>query len=1061
MQVTRQRRINEKKQISLFGRGVGRRTLLVTAGITVALAVTGTAVAQTHQFGTDQVGQTTANGQVLSSNQYIAPYGERLVINNGKIMSSSVSPDGTHVAASLADGGMALAIVDLKSWKVQQLVGNNAAADLRIGGNDVGQEGPTYSPDGSQLWLGQTGGYTRFTVNPDGSVANPTSIKIPANGSKQALASAAVFSADGSTVYSAVNGQNRVVAINAATGAIEQSWAVGNAPRGMVQVGTKLYVSNEGGRPAKPMPGSLLDQVSTVTASGENPPNEVAVNLKDHDPSTKWLARNPTGWVTYQLAKPKAVVQYSLTSANDSPGRDPKDFTLQGSNDGSTWTDLDKHTGQRFNSRYLTKSYTFTNTTAYSYYRLNVTANYGDPLLQLSGWDISDSTAPAEPTQNSYGTAVPADPNAGSTTGTVSVIDLANPTAAPSSIDVGLHPTAMYAKKGAVFVANTATNDVSVIDTAKDKVVQTIATQPWPKASVGYHPNAVTLTDDGHLLVTLGGANAVAVYRYTSPLEPVSYVGLLPTDYFPSEIATVGNEIVVSNTRGIDARRPGRPVGHGTHDTTSSLTRFTLPDDSVIKSQTGKVFSQNSWNGGSVTLSEGKGDAKPVPVPLKLGDPSTIKHVFMIVKENRTYDQVFGDMPQGNGDPKLAQFGENVTPNQHALAKQFGLYDNTYDIGTNSAEGHNWLMQADDPEYTESMAGEYVRTYDTYDDALGHQKSGFIWTGAQAAGKTVKDFGEYQLQSNSKPSGASWQNLYCDTKNMEANPGQDTAYPMHSAVAIPSLDKVSVHSFPGGDLNIPEIYRYEIWKRDFEKNGPANLNMVWFPNDHTGGAPNAAAQVADNDLAVGKMVDTISHSKYWKDSAIFVVEDDTQAGIDHVDGHRGPIQIISPWAQHGKVDSRYYSQITMIRTIEQILGIHPMNQKDSAATPMRGAFTQNPDYTPFTALPNRVPLTDGLKTPPACGLDTPAPQNPTAAAAVPSATVPADMQALAAKWDNWKSKQRLTGPNAKVDFASPAQMDHFTWYQTHNWKTPYPGEKKIFAPQDVPGAYIPAPESDG
>src|SRR5262249_48406753 len=155
---------------------------------------------------------------------------------------------------------------------------------------------------------------------------------------------------------------------------------------------------------------------------------------------------------------------------------------------------------------------------------------------------------------------------AATTTGTVSVIDLANPGAAPSSIDVGLHPTALYAKNGAVFVTNTATNDVSVIDTSSDKVVQTIATQPWPEASVGYEPDAVTLTDDGHLLVTLGRANAVAVYRYTSPLEPVSYVGLLPTDYFPAEIATVGNQVVVSNTRGIDARRAANDR-HGTHDT--------------------------------------------------------------------------------------------------------------------------------------------------------------------------------------------------------------------------------------------------------------------------------------------------------------------------------------------------------------------------------------------------------------------------------------------------------------------------------------------------------------
>ncbi|WP_445281728.1 alkaline phosphatase family protein [Streptomyces sp. DSM 118148] len=917
MQVTRHRRRVQRNGVALLGRRVGRRTLL-TAGVTaVAVTAAGTAFAQTHQFGTDQVGQVTDRGQVVSSDQYIAPYGERLVIDNGKIMSSSVSPDGTHLAASVTDGGSALSIVDLKKWTVQQLVGSAASSAPRLGSNEVGQEGPTYSPDGSQLWLGQTDGYTRFTVRPDGSVGDPVTVKIPADGTKHALVGEAVFSPDGSTVYSAVNGQNRVVALDAATGAVRRSWAVGNAPRDLVRVGDKLYVSNEGGRPAKP----------------------------------------------------------------------------------------------------------------------------GDTTL------------------NSYDTQVPADPRTGATTtGTVGVIDLAHPDAAPASIDVGLHPTALYAKRGALFVTNTATNDVSVIDTRRDKVVQTIATQPWPEASVGYEPDAVTLTDDGHLLVTLGRANAVAVYRYTTPQEPVSYVGLLPTDYFPAEIATVGGQVLVSNTRGVDARRPTSSAGHATHDTTSSLTRFELPDDSVIRSRTPEVFQQNGWSRGSVQLAKGKGRQKPVPVPQRLGDPSTIKHVFLIVKENRTYDQLFGDLPQGDGDPSLAQFGENVTPNQHALARQFGLYDNAYDIGTNSAEGHNWLMQADNPEYTESSAGEYKRSYDTEDDALGHQRTGFIWSGAQAAGRSVRDFGEFQ-QFLSKPADATWQNLYCDARNMDAT-GQDTAYTLNSSSPIPSLNDVSVHGFAKFDTSVPDIYRQQIWKRDFEKNGPADLNMFWLSSDHTGGPANAAAQVADNDLATGRIVDEISHSRYWKDSAIFVVEDDSQAGLDHVDGHRAPIQIISPWARHGAVDSHYYSQITVIRTIEQILGIHPMNQKDSAATPMRGAFTRKADLTPFTALPNRTSLTGGLKTPPACGTDTPAPQDP-AAAPAPSAKVPADKRSLAAQWDRWKSKQRLTGPNAVPDYANPAQMNHFTWYETHNWKKPYPGESKIFEPDDVPGAYIPSAESDG
>ncbi|MFB9689687.1 bifunctional YncE family protein/alkaline phosphatase family protein [Amycolatopsis plumensis] len=913
MQVTRRRRRAVK------GRS-GHRFRFATAGsVTLVLVATGTGVggASTRQFGEDQVGQVTANGQVVAADQYLQPIGDRLVVNNGKIMASAVSPDGSHLAALTTDGGIALTVVDLKSWRVQQLVGNSATANLRIPGNDVGQEGPSYSPDGKTLWLAQTDGYTRFTVNPDGTVAAPTPVKIPADGAKHALVAQAAFSADGSTVYSAVNGQNRVVALDAATGAIERSWAVGNAPRDLVRVGSKLYVSNEGGRTARP----------------------------------------------------------------------------------------------------------------------------------------------GEPTLNSYNTQVPASPFTGATTsGTVSVVDLAHPAAEPKSIDVGLHPTAVYAKDGALFVTNTAGNSVSVIDTGRDQVVQTIATQPWPEAAVGYEPDGVTLTGDGHLLVTLGRANAVAVYRYRRAQEPVSYVGLLPTDYFPTAITASGQDVLVSNTRGIDARRPTTAAGHGTHDTTSSLQKFRLPSDTAIRGYTAKVFRQNGWTPGSVQVAHDNGHRKPVPVPARLGDPSTIKHVFLLVKENRTYDQVFGDDPRGNGDPTVTQFGENVTPNQHALERQFGLYDNTYDIGTNSAEGHNWLMQADNPEYTESSAGEYLRSYDTEDDALGHQSSGFLWTGALAAGKSVRDFGEFQ-QFLTKPAGASWQNLYCDAKNMAAT-GEPSAYPLVSSSPIPSLNDVSVPGFPKFDTAVPDVYRYQIWKDDFEKHGPADLNMFWLSSDHTGGPPNAAAQVADNDLAVGRIVDTISHSPYWKDSAIFVVEDDSQAGLDHVDGHRAPVQIISPYAQHGVVDSHYYSQITMIRTIEQILGVKPMNQKDSAATPMSAAFTQRPDFTPFTALPNRTSLTAGLATPPSCGPDTPAAPDP-AAAPVPSSAVPADKQQVAAQWQEWTAHQRLTGPDAVADYANPAQMNHFTWYQTHGWQLPYPGENQVYAPAQVPGAYLPSAESDG
>ncbi len=910
MQVKRQRRRAEKPTFPVR-LGGGKARLALAGGTALALVLTGTglAVGSTIGFGTDEAGQTVKQGLVVSDNQIISPYGQRLVLSNGKIMGSTASPDGSHLAVTLADGSQAVGIVNLQTWAVQQYISP--------GGSDVGQESPTYSPNGTQLWVGRNDGYTRFTVNPDGSLSNPVQISIPAHGGKDALVGKAVFSSDGSTVYSAVNGQNTVVAINASTGAIEQTWNVGNAPRDLILVGSKLYVSNEGGRPA--------------TA--------------------------------------------------------------------------------------------------------------GDTTI------------------NSYGTQVVASDFTGAgTTGTVSVIDTATPSAAPASINVGLHPTGLYYKNGAVFATNTNSDTVSIIGTATGRVMQTISTQPWPESKIGYEPTATTMTGDGHLLVTLSGADAVAVYKYTSPRNPVSYVGLIPTDYFPTGITSSGNNILVTNMRGIDARRSATGA-HGTHDTTASLTKFTLPSDGQIRAMTGTVFKNNGWTPGSVAYASRHqaAHAKPVPVPAALGLPSTIKYVFLVVKENRTYDQQFGDIAKGNGDPAFTQFGEAVTPNNHKLVNQFGLYDNFYDAGTNSAEGHNFMMQADNPDYTQSLAGQYIRSYDTEDDALGHQESGFIWTGAEAAGKSVRDYGEFQ-QFLTKPAGATWQNLYCDARNMESSPSATTAYPLVSTSPIPSLNKVSDTAFPKFDTSVPDIYREQIWQRDFEKNGPASLNMFWFSSDHTGGPPSPAAQVADNDLALGQLVDVISHSKYWKQSAIFVAEDDSQAGSDHIDGHRAPVQVISPWAQHGVVDNTYYSQISMVRTVEQILGIHPMNDKDSAATPMYTAFSNKPDYTPFTAVPNQTSLTAGLSTLPSCGADVPAGQ--TEAAIQKSAAVPANMQSIAAQWAAWLKSQHTTGgTNAIPDYAHPEQMNRYVWYRTSDWKKPYPGDSKIYAPNQVPGATLPSSDN--
>lgn len=946
MQVTRRRRPKDARAGSSSLNS--RRVRIVAAG-TVAAAVAGGGMAygSTQIFDHNKVGQQYAGGLQISDDQTLKSIGDRLVTKLGKIMGSTVSPDGRYLAASSTDKNVILQIFDLKTYKPVWTVGSTKAEGVnqKVTDGTVGQEGPTWSPDGTALWLPQKDGLSRFPVNADGSFGTPTTVPLPKGGlvstepgkepeKASPLPGKSVYSADGTTLYVPLNGVNSVVALDVATSNVTHTWVVGIAPREISLVGGKLYVSNEGGRQA----------------------------------------------------------------------------------------------------------------------------------------------LPGDKTQNSYGTQVPADPFLGtSTTGTVSVIDLARPSGGVASIDVGLHPTALYNAGNALFVANTNSDTVSVIDTTKDKVVQTIDTRPWASSSVGYQPTSVTLTPDGHLLVGLGRANALAVYRYAgSPLEPVSYLGLLPTDYYPEEVAAVGGQIVVTNTRGIDAlgpalsfsfpRDPGTPTvtGPGTHSTTASLTRFTLPSDQQIAKYTATVFAQNGWGRNDVKQAKGNKQAT-VPVPARLGDPSTIKHVFLLVKENRTYDQVYGDIAKGNGDPTLAQFGEKVTPNQHALAQQFGLYDNAYDAGTNSAEGHNWVMQGDDPEYTESSAGEYKRSYDTENDVLGHQRSGFIWTAVESAGKTAKNFGEF-TQFENKPKGATWQQYYCAATSGDPHALTDPSIKVDNHSPIPSLDEITNPDYPKFDTDIPDIYRYGIWKQDFEKNGPADLNMFWLSSDHTGGAPDPRAQVADNDVAVGKIVDEISHSKYWADSAIFVVEDDSQNGADHVDGHRAPVQIISPWAQHGTVDSTYYSQITMVRTIEQILGAQPLNQKLAAAAPMSGAFTNKPDFTPFTAVPNQVPLTEGLTSPPACGADTLGQSGAAAQAQVAqqaaAVAVPEGQKAVAVQWAAWARGQHHTGNGAAPDRANPEQMNRYTWYQTHAWSTPYPGDAVIYAPADVPGAYLPGSDSN-
>ncbi len=430
---------------------------------------------------------------------------------------------------------------------------------------------------------------------------------------------------------------------------------------------------------------------------------------------------------------------------------------------------------------------------------------------------------------------------------------------------------------------------------------------------------------------------------------------------------------------------------------------------------------------------------------MRLGDPSTIKHVFLIVKENRTYDQVFGDDPRGNGDPSLAQFGGAVTPNNHALATDFPLIDNLYSDGTNSAEGHHWLDQAFVNNYQQQMYGNYTRSYQT-GDPLSNVKTGWIWDDALAHGKSVTNWGEqidHYTNSLGQGTPTNWAGWMHDAQVLDGTATGPLNYPLGTYTAktdIPSLQEITRPNFPNFDLNVPDQYRAAMFQNDFadlvKNHNLPDLNLLWVMSDHTNGTSagqvTPRAYVADNDLALGRIVDTISHSEYWKDSAIFVIEDDSQNGVDHVDGHRNPTLVISPYAKRGAVVHSYYSQLNLMRTIEQILGLPPMNQEDLAAEPMFDAFTNQPDFTPYTHLPNQISLTE---------------TNPAPAHATSS---------VQAAWAEWSAKQDWQSE----DMLNMAQGNRDVWYASNNFTKPYPGDTKVLLPDEVPGAGAPPAKDD-
>jgi YVTN family beta-propeller protein len=646
----------------------------------------------------------------------------------------------------------------------------------------------------------------------------------------------------------------------------------------------------------------------------------------------------------------------------------------------------------------------------------------------VSNWG-GDPPKEGESQQFSSGTPVRTDPKTGiANSGTVSVLAREpGRWRQVKTIPVGLHPSGMVLgqRGGRLYVANANSDTISVIDTKTEEVIETIACRPEARLPFGSGANAVALSPDGGTLYVANGTNnCVAVVRLGARAfdgaaenrgESSTLLGLIPTAWYPGalRISADGKKLFVANVKGLGALADLRPPAEGknTHDFLGSVSIIDVPDETKLAEYTKMVNANNRLTYSISGLEKPRPGVEPVPVPLRHGEPSVIKHVVYVIKENRSYDQILGDMKEGNGDPTLCLFGEEVTPNQHKLAREFALFDNFYCSGTLSATGHQWVNEAYVVDYLTKTFGGFTRSYPCDgDDPLAFASSGFLWDNALSRKKTFRNFGEF-TKTTYEPKNATWTDVYNDYKNGTRKV---------KITVTPNVKPMGPYTHPGYGgfpLRTPDVYRAKLFVDELqlmEKKGDfPNLVYVYLPANHTVGInpryPTPRAMIADNDVALGRVVEAITKSKFWKETCIFVVEDDPQFGFDHVDGHRSVAQVISPYTRRKFVDHSNYNQTGMVKTIELILGLPPMNQLDLSATPMRRCFQATPDLTPYTAVPNRVPL-DEL--------------NP-------------ELGKLKGKALEW-AKKSLELDLDEADEADEDTLNRILWHAVRGYETPYP-----------------------
>jgi len=507
------------------------------------------------------------------------------------------------------------------------------------------------------------------------------------------------------------------------------------------------------------------------------------------------------------------------------------------------------------------------------------------------------------------------------------------------TIAVQDHPTDMTESPDGtrLFVANANQNTVSVIDTENGMTTETLNAAIVPDAAPGSTPNSVALDSAGsRLYIANADNNCLAVMDVSVPGKSKS-LGFIPVGWYPTAVRVVSatGEIIVANGKGGTSKPnpggpdPAHPNPHEEYIGSlfqGTLSRIASPDFEDLQKYSRLVYSNTPPSSGTIF-------SDPNPIPDKVGDPSPIKHVFYVIKENRTYDQVFGDIREGKGDSSLCLFPDSVTPNQHALAKEFVLLDNFYVDAEVSADGHNWSMGAYATDYVEkswptSYSGRGGE-YDYENGGIASPSSGYIWDNCLRSGVSYRSYGEFVTNGKTPDD------------SVTAN--------------TPSLEGHVAPLFLGWDLAYSDIDRYKAWEKEFERyereGGLPSFQIIRFPNDHTEGTRKGSltprAYVAQNDQAVGLLVERITHSRFWKESAIFILEDDAQNGPDHVDAHRSTALVVSPFVKRHFVDHTMYSTSGMIHTMELILGLPPMSQYDASARPMHNSFATEIDSTVY------------------------------------------------------------------------------------------------------------------